>query len=83
MPGGLGRNVIVAREEKALIVVISTQHRSLSIVLIYADNNDKKSGVKQLSTPFIGPKSAKVCTHTHTYTHFIKVNHTNAIFIRQ
>ena len=35
MPGGLGRNVIVAREEKALIAVISTLHRSLSIVVIY------------------------------------------------
>jgi len=79
MPGGLGRNVIVAREEKALIAAISTLHGSLSIVLIYADNNDKKSGVIQLSTPFTGPKSTKVCTHTH----FIEVNHTNAIFIQQ
>jgi hypothetical protein len=45
MPWGLGRNVIVARKEKALITVISTLHRSLSIVPLYADNNDKKSGV--------------------------------------
>jgi hypothetical protein len=69
MPGGLGRNVIVAREEKALIAVISTLHRSLSIVLIYADNNDRKSGVIQLSTQFTDPKSTKVCTHIHTHKH--------------
>lgn len=83
MPGGVGRNVIVAREEKALISVISTLHRSLSIVLLYIENNDKKSDVIQVSTPFTGPKSTNVCTHTHTHSLFIQVNHTNAIFIRQ
>jgi hypothetical protein len=55
MPGRLGRHVIVAREEEALTAVISTLHRFLSIVLLYADNNDKKSSVIQLSTPFTGP----------------------------
>lgn len=76
------RNIIVAREKKALISVISTLHRSLSIVLLYTENNDKKNDMIQLSTPFTSQvQSLQMFAHTHT--HFIKVNHTNAIFIQQ
>jgi hypothetical protein len=75
MSGWLRRNIIVAREERAFIAVISTKYRVLYIVLLYADNNDKKSVVIQLSTPFTGPKYTK---RLHTYTHIIKLNHTNA-----